>query len=256
MVLGLGGNLDSIHAQRMLDTSSSRLGTASKRLASGLRINDASDDAAGLSIAKSLNVNARVYTQGIRNLNDGLSYLSIASGVLDQLSTITMRQKELAEQSANGVYSLEQRSAMDQEANALAQEFNRIVQSTKFNGRNILDIATNGGDLRLQAGFGIAGGFNFDIGSNLARTVGTGTFIESQVLGAGENWGPTRAVNSGDFNGDGVTDIISTQNNDAGPLIQVLLGNNDGSFLAPIRFDSSDAASQQGSRSYNPSDCG
>ena len=117
----------ALNAQRRLGQSTQSVQQSFTRLSSGLRINKASDDAAGLAISESLNVDARVYTQGIRNLNDGISLTNIAEGAMQELTNITIRQRELATQSANGTLSLQQRQALNQEANALVDEFNRIT---------------------------------------------------------------------------------------------------------------------------------
>ena len=96
-----------------------RLASVYERLSSGQRINRASDDAAGLAVSSSLHVNTRVYNQAIRNINDGVSALTIADQAISNLSDIVVRQTELAEQAANGIYSTIQRAAMDREAQAL-----------------------------------------------------------------------------------------------------------------------------------------
>ncbi len=126
MAITLGCNVASLIAQRELAKGTSALNNSFTRLSSGLRINRASDDRAGLSIASSLNSDRRVYLQGIRNLNDGVSALSIADGGLQELSGILVRMKELAEQAANGVYGTSQRAALNLEAQALKSEYNRI----------------------------------------------------------------------------------------------------------------------------------
>jgi len=103
MALTIGANIPSLRARRSLADASDSLSASTTRLASGLRINSAADDAAGLAIATSLNASSRIYTQGIRNINDGISVLNVAEGALSELGNITTRQKELAEQAANGV---------------------------------------------------------------------------------------------------------------------------------------------------------
>ena len=107
----INSNIAALNAQRRLGQSTQSLRDTFSRLSSGLRINKASDDAAGLAIAESLKVDERVFNQAIQNANDGISALSIAEGSLDALQNITTRQLELAEQAANGVNSLEQRQA-------------------------------------------------------------------------------------------------------------------------------------------------
>ena len=139
MAIGFGISRESLRAQRALDSASYDISKTQERLSSGLRINSASDDAAGLAISSTLNTDQRIFSTGIRNLNDGLSATNIAQGALESISTIVNRQKELAEQAANGVYSIAQRSALNTEANQLVKEFNRIVQTTSFNGQKILD---------------------------------------------------------------------------------------------------------------------
>lgn len=105
MPISIGSNISSLRAQRRLASNAERLSATFARLSSGLRINKASDDPAGLAVASSLYADSRVYTQGIRNLNDGISCRAIANGAIENLKTVLSRAKELAEQSANGVYS-------------------------------------------------------------------------------------------------------------------------------------------------------
>ena len=119
--LRLGTNIDSLVAQNELNKATSALTKSYQRLSSGLRINEASDDAAGLAIAENLNTRKRVYSQGVRNLSDGVSILSIADGASTGLNNIVIRVRELAAQAANGTYNSQQRKAMDAEAQALAR---------------------------------------------------------------------------------------------------------------------------------------
>ncbi len=102
MPITLGTNIQSLNAQRLLGRTEEKLSTVFERLSSGQRINRASDDAAGLAISESLNVDRRVYNQAVRNLNDGLSVLNIADSTVEQLSSIVTRIQELAQQAANG----------------------------------------------------------------------------------------------------------------------------------------------------------
>lgn len=109
MPITLGTNINSLKTQRQLGLTEQSLGTVFERLSSGQRINRASDDAAGLAISESLRVDRRVFNQGIRNLNDGLSVLNIADSTVEELSGIVIRIQELAAQAANG----SQNRAMD-----------------------------------------------------------------------------------------------------------------------------------------------
>lgn len=230
MPITIGSNIASLRAQRKLSVNTAKLGTVFERLSSGQRINKASDDAASLAIAESLTTDARVYTQAIRNVNDGVSALNIAQGALEQLTVILIRQKELATQSANGSYSLEQRRSLNIEANALVDEFNRIVESAEFNGRKLLD--PNAGDLWIQAGYGLDGAIRFGLSDALARTVGDGTFQDYTSYDAGSF---ANSITGGDLNGDGITDLAVTNRTDQ--TISVLLGNGNGTFRARSQFN-------------------
>ena len=115
MPITIGTNIASLGAQRRLSDQSQKIGSVFERLSTRQRINRASDDAAGLAIADSLRADTRVYTRGIANLNDGLSYLNVYEGGLQSLTDILIRQKELAEQAANGSYSNKQRGALQEE---------------------------------------------------------------------------------------------------------------------------------------------
>src|SRR4051794_29113315 len=117
--LTLGSNIASLGAQRRLAEATAALGRTFERLSSGLRINKASDDAAGLSIAAALDIDARVFTQGVKNLNDGISYLNIAGGATSSLRDILIRLRELSTQSSNGIYRDLQRQPLDQEFQAI-----------------------------------------------------------------------------------------------------------------------------------------
>ena len=129
------------------------LGATFERLSSGQRINKASDDAAGLAIADSLRSDQRIATVGIRNANDGISTIAIADGALGQISSVLQRLGELSEQSANGVFSVQQRSALQNEFSALGSEIERIATVTSFNGVNLL---STGREIVLQVGFNSA----------------------------------------------------------------------------------------------------
>ena len=197
MPITLLTNVAALQTQRQLARTSKELFQNFERLSSGLRINRASDDAAGLSIAEALRVDARVFAQGIRNANDGISLLNIAEGSVSELSSILTRMLELAEQSANGVYSGRQREALHSESDSLRKEYNRIVVSTEFNKRSILTSAQE--ELRFQLGYGTNGSIGFSITEDLERNVGAGSFSSTTVNTLNPN--SNRAVASGDING-------------------------------------------------------
>lgn len=174
MAVRIASNISSLQSQRRVAESTTALGKISERLSSGLRINKAADDAAGLQISEGLRTDSRVYNQAIRNVNDGLSLINIAQGAVQQLSNIVIRQAELAEQAANGTYSAKQRAAMNAEANALVREYNRIMQTTSFNWLNTLNGLTS--TLRMQLGYGLNGGIDVGVGNNIGFAAGSGLF--------------------------------------------------------------------------------
>ena len=150
MALNIRTNVSSLQAQRNVYDSTKKLSTAYERLSSGMRINHASDDAAGLAIAESLKADQRLAQVGIRNANDGISIISITDGAISEITNIMSRLAELAEQSANGVYSNGQRTALQLEFTALMSEVTRIAYSTEFNGVKLL---SGGGEIAFQVGF-------------------------------------------------------------------------------------------------------
>lgn len=143
MPLSILTNVASLRAQRQLSRTSEELARTYERLASGQRINHASDDAAGLIVSTTLRRESRLTSVAIRNANDGLSLLSIGDAALGEISNILSRMAELAEQSANGVYSNLQRSPIQAEFAALGSEVERIATTTVFNGINILSGMAN-----------------------------------------------------------------------------------------------------------------
>jgi len=234
----INSNAASLNAQRHLRSTTGSLQQSFERLSSGLRINRASDDAAGLAIASLLSTDSRVYTQGIRNVNDGIGLLNIAEGSLSQLSNITQRLNELAEQSANGIYGASQRRAMQIEANSLTDEFNRIIGTTSFNGLNLIDNSLS--SLQIQAGFGNAaqgGSLRLGIGSELDRAVGNGRFSLAGTINYSGffffgNW-PTAVA---DITGDGILDILTADGNGVNGALSVNRGNGDGTFTQLAGF--------------------
>lgn len=150
MALNIRTNVPSLSAQRNLAGASEGLRTAYERLSSGLRINRAKDDAAGLAIAESLKADARIASVAIRNANDGISIISITDGAISQITNVLSRLAELAQESANGVYSNGQRSALQLEFSALMSEVERIAITTEFNGVKLL---SGGNNVTFQVGF-------------------------------------------------------------------------------------------------------
>jgi flagellin len=150
-------NINSLNAQRNLASSQASLSTSMQRLSSGLRINSAKDDAAGLSISDRMTSQIRGSTQAARNANDGISLAQTAEGALGSATTILQRVRELAVQSANATNSSSDRSALNAEVGQLTAELDRIAKTTQFNGQNLLD--------------GSFGSASFQVGANANQTI-------------------------------------------------------------------------------------
>lgn len=149
MAITVASNVASIRAQRQVSQTTDKLAKTFEKLSSGLRINSASDDAAGLALADSLRANAKIAAVAVRNANDGVSITSLASDALSTIVSNLQRMSELANQSANGVYTNTQRSALSSEFIALGSEVERIAVTTTFNGISLLSASSN---LTIQVG--------------------------------------------------------------------------------------------------------
>ncbi|GCF91415.1 Lateral flagellin [Shewanella sp. NKUCC05_KAH] len=143
-MLGVHTNYASIVAQGAVNKSNNLLTNAMERLSTGLRINSASDDAAGLQIANRMSANVKGMETASRNISDATSMLQTADGALEELTTIANRQKELATQASNGVNSTADLKALDDEFKQLNAEITRIVENTTYAGNNLFKDATDG----------------------------------------------------------------------------------------------------------------
>ncbi|WP_237715936.1 flagellin N-terminal helical domain-containing protein [Rubrivivax gelatinosus] len=143
-------NLASLNAQRNLSASQSSLATSMQRLSSGLRVNSAKDDAAGLAIAERMNAQVRGMTVAARNANDGISLAQTAEGALGKVGDSLQRMRELAVQARNASNSNADKDSLDKEFGELAKEIQRVLGGTTFNGKHIL--ASEAGSLTFQVG--------------------------------------------------------------------------------------------------------
>ncbi|PJG59625.1 flagellin, partial [Aeromonas cavernicola] len=157
MAMYINTNTSSLNAQRNLMNSSKSLDTSYTRLASGLRINSAKDDAAGLQISNRMTSQINGLDQGNRNANDGISLAQTAEGAMDEMTGMLQRMRTLAQQSANGSYSEKDRDALQKEVDQLGAEMNRIAKDTTFAGTNLLDGNFSG---------------SFQVGANANQTIG------------------------------------------------------------------------------------
>ena len=145
---GINTNIASLNAQRNLSTSQSALSTTMQRLSSGLRVNSAKDDAAGLAIAERMSSQVRGMNVAIRNANDGISYAQTADGALGRMSDNMQRMRELAVQAANGTNTADDVASLGKEYKELADENTRLTSATTFNGTKVF----GGSDIDFQVG--------------------------------------------------------------------------------------------------------
>jgi flagellin len=157
VALTINTNVMSLNAQRNLSTSGSQLATSLQRLSSGLRINSAKDDAAGLAITDRMTTQITGLNQAARNANDGISLAQTTEGALQEVTNNLQRIRELAVQSSNATNSDSDRDALDQEVQQRIKEVERIASQTSFNGRKVLD--------------GSFGGASFQVGANSGETI-------------------------------------------------------------------------------------
>lgn len=153
MAMVINTNMASLNAVRTLDATSREQSTAMERLTSGLRINRAADDAAGLAVAQGMTTQIRGTEMAIRNANDGIGMLQTLDGATEEVMNMIQRMRELAVQSMNGTYSMDNRKQMDSEVVQLQHEIQRIADTTKFNGMNIMN-ASSFGSAAVNATFG------------------------------------------------------------------------------------------------------
>ncbi len=139
MSLVINHNMMAMNAARNLSSSYSALATSTQRLSSGLRVNTAADDAAGLAIRELMRADISTLNQGVRNANDAISLIQTADGALSVIDEKLIRMKELAEQAATGTYTSDQRMIIDSEYQAMASEITRIANATDFNGIYLLN---------------------------------------------------------------------------------------------------------------------
>ena len=209
-------NMASLNAQRNLSTSQSALSTSLQRLSSGLRINSAKDDAAGLAISERMTSQIRGLDQARRNANDGISMAQTGEGALQTSGDILQRIRELAVQAMNGSNSSSDRLTINTEVQSLSQELQRIATTTQFNGQNILD--------------GTASSVNFQVGANANQTI-TAASANFQTSA----YGNYRIGGLASFTPGGVGDLTAGTRGSAGDAfgnsVLVTSGANDTSAI-------------------------
>jgi flagellin len=212
MALTVNTNVSSLNAQRNLSKSGQGLATSMERLASGMRINSAKDDAAGLQISNRLTSQINGLSVAQRNANDAISIAQTAEGAMQESTNILQRMRELALQSANGSNSTEDRDSLQKEVNQLVSELDRIADKTVFGGQKLLD-----------GSFGTGGTASFQVGANAQETIEmTINSVSSSSLGNSNAFAVTMtgfvAANIGDQN-----ETVTITNTNTGDAVEVAL---------------------------------
>ncbi len=208
MALTINTNVSSLNAQRNLNKSSMGLATSLQRLSSGLRINSAKDDAAGLAISERMTTQVRGMNVAMRNANDGVSLAQTAEGALASVSDSLQRIRELAVQAANATNSDSDRAALNTEAQQLKNEVDRVATQTDFNGVNLLD-----GSFTNKV---------FQVGANSGETINVSSIVDAQSNALGSIQTATAAqANTGDTNSTAIASGDITITDSAGQAISV-----------------------------------
>ncbi len=192
MALTINTNVASLNAQRNLGATQSNLNKSMQRLSSGLRINSAKDDAAGLAISDRMTSQIRGLNQAVRNANDGISLAQTAEGAMQESTNILQRMRELSVQSANDSNTSSDRSSLQKEVNQLQQELNRIATSTEFNGKKLLDGSFTA--QKFQVGANAGQEISLTVGNTRSNNIGNNEVEASGTLNHALAANPTLAA--------------------------------------------------------------
>jgi flagellin len=205
MAMTINTNIAALNAQRNLGKTQSMLNKSLQRLSSGLRINSAKDDAAGLAIGTRMGAQVRGLNQAIRNANDGISLAQTAEGALQETTNLLQRIRELAVQSANDTNTASDRASMQAEVSQLLQELGRVAETTQFNGKSLLD----GTFTSAQFQVGANANQTISMGVNSAKTSDLGSYQANGAVAV-----TTDALIGGDLSING-TDVGASTNGSA-----------------------------------------
>jgi flagellin len=251
-------NVLSLNAQRNLTTSQSSLATALQRLSSGLRINSAKDDAAGLAISDRFTTQIRGLNQAARNASDGISLSQVGESALGELTNNLQRIRELAVQAANSTNSASDRAALDLEVQQRLEEIERIATQTSFNGQKVLDGTF--GSASFQVGANVGETISLDLATSMRRAdiggVATGTSVNlSQLIEGAATPTTTSAISvtaSGSVAGTTTTDAVYTLTIDGNTLYTetVTAGSTAATWVTGAEIDAAWAAFETANPGY------
>lgn len=223
-MLTISTNIPSLSAQRTLMTNNKALSRSFQRLSSGLRINSAQDDAAGLAISNKMTAQVRGLNQAVRNASDTMSMAQTAESALNEIGSMLQRVRELAVQSANDTYTASDRAAIQREVDQLTAEMDRIATQTQFNERTLLDGSFNG--LKFQIGANEGQSIDFSIGSARTHAMGSvASTTSSSVTGTAITQGELY-LNGVEVRSSAATDdTLSFTGNDASAIAKAAAVN-------------------------------
>jgi flagellin len=201
MAIRIFNNIASINSQRILGANNDRLAKSVERISSGIRINRAADDAAGLAISEGLRADIRASRQAVRNANDGISVINITEGALNEQASILIRLRELASQASTGTVGSTERQTIQLEFDALRLEIDRIAATTEFNGQNLVDgslasSVSSGNQIFIQVGIDSSTDSQINLNTSINLTAVTSSSLSIDTLSVTSSEGALSALDS------------------------------------------------------------
>jgi flagellin len=201
MPVRIFNNIASLNAQRILGTNNDRLAKSVERISSGIRINRAADDAAGLAISEALRSDIRASRQAVRNANDGISLINIAEGALNEQASILIRLRELASQASTGTVGSTERQTVQLEFDALRLEIDRISATTEFNGQKLVDGSlasgvSSGNQIFIQVGIDSSVHSRINLNNEINLTAVTASSLSIDTLSLTTSEGALSAMDT------------------------------------------------------------
>ena len=211
-------NISAMNTNRVLGNTDSAMGKTLEKLSSGLRINRAADDAAGLAISEKMRSQIGGMKQAVRNAQDGISFIQTAEGALNETHSLLRRMRDLAVQASNGIYTDEDKQKLQEEFTQLYEEIDRIANTTEFNTQTLLDGTFSGsGAVSFQIGANAGQIISGEIGDMRASGLGLAATLKTAAtgIGSGSSGGGIAAVISGI---DGAINTVSAERSKLGAI--------------------------------------
>ena len=201
MAIRIFNNTPSLNAQRLLGANNDRLAQSVERISSGIRINRAADDAAGLAISEGLRSDIRATRQAVRNANDGISVINITEGALNEQASILIRLRELASQASTGTVGSTERQTIQLEFDALRLEIDRIAATTEFNGQKLVDgslasSVSSGNQIFIQVGIDSSADSRINLNTSINLAAVTSSSLSIDTLSVTSSEGALSALDS------------------------------------------------------------